>query len=190
MRWLSKLRGKKEEVTAREGLGYLFSYAGHKFYTFTQIETTVARRYLAYTRLVRLHELGVSREDLKAFTERIRLANNKGDRSAIGALCEALEAYTDLYTDNKRTFEIANCFILIDDEPRDRFSEAHTELKKQLFDASENVRFFFIKTAFEYLRKIVELPQDFKPEDYLRTQKVELTEAIFSRLSMRNLSDT
>lgn len=187
---LQNLFKRKNKPVKRDGLVYLFSYGNHHFYTFERIEVTVARRYLAYTRLVRMHELGVSREDLKAFTELIRAANNKGDRSTVGAACEALEAFTDLYTDNKRTFEIANCFVLIDDEPVERFSEAHTFLKHQLFEGSAEVRFFFVKSALEYLRKISELPPDLKLEDYLNSKEVRLTEKVFSRLITKSSSAT
>lgn len=186
---LSKLRKKPKGPETREGLEYLFSYAGHNFYTFRRIEETAARRYLAYIRLVRMHELGVSRDDLKKFTAGIRQANNRGDKSAVGALCEALEAYTDLYTDNQRIFEIANCFVLVDDEPVGKFSEIHSLLKKQLYDGSDQVRFFFIESALKYLRKISDLPDDLDLGAYLREGKVELTEKVFSRLITRDSSE-
>ena len=171
---------------SRPGLKYLFTQAGHDFYTFDKIEIASARRYLAFIRLTREHELGVSREDLETFLDLTIQANNQGNTSRVGALCHTLKAYTDLYTDNRRIFEVANCFVLVDDEPINDFSDSHSILKKAMFDASESVRFFFIKTSISYIKSITELPEDFKIEDYLKSQNVELTEQAWYKLTSRS----
>jgi hypothetical protein len=185
---IDKIKRIFKKKDTRDGLDFVFEHAGHTFYTFPRIEVAAAQRYLAYIRLVREHELGVSRSDLRAFIEMMKQAANKGDIARQGALLHSLEAYTELYTDNKRVFEVANCFLLVDDEPVDKFSDKHSLLKKQLFDTSEAVRFFFIKTAVSYIEKVVDSPQDFNAEDYLKSDEVKLTEKAFSRLMQSSSS--
>ena len=180
----------KRRKHERDGLDFVFEHAGHSFFTFPRIEVAAAKRYLAYIRLVREHELGVSRSDLRAFIEMMKEAANRNDVARQGALLHSLEAFVELYTDNKRIFEVANCFLLVDDEPIKEFSDKHSKIKYDLFNSSESVRFFFIKTALSYIEKVVASPQDFNGADYLKSQEVELTEKAFSKLMQSSSSDT
>lgn len=173
----------KRKTPSRKGLEHQFTYAGHHFYTFPKMEASAAKRYLAYIRFVREHELGVSTHDLNAFIEGILDACKKGDIGTIGTYCHTLRAFLDLYTDHKRLFEVSNCFVLIDDEPIKDLTGEHTLLKWQLFEASEEVRFFFIDTGLKYLSKVKDLPKDFDAANYLRSPEVQLAEKVFSNLT-------
>ena len=192
LKWLQKKPKPSKSANKREseGLEYLFSEGSHDFYRLPQFEMNAARRYLAYIRLVREHELGVSHSDLEIFCEQMNEHLNKGRIAQCGAMVAALQAYTELYTDNKRVYEIANCFILVDDEPIKDFSLDHSILKKTIFESSENARFFFIKSALGYLKAIIELPLDLELVDYLKSKQVSVSEKTFSASIGNNSSDT
>lgn len=182
MKWnpFKRVRRRKFDV--------LTKYAGHTFYAIGDVSHVVAARYLAFIRLIEVHQLGVSEIDLHAFFDLINDAVDRREYHKIPQYTGVLSAYVDMYTSNNRIFEIANCFVLIDDEPADTFSDEHTMLKKRLFDDSETVRFFFIDYAVKLLRNTGHLSNDTNVADYLKSDAAQLAENQFLQLITNNTS--
>jgi hypothetical protein len=83
--------------------------------------------------------------------------------------------------------EVVNCFILIDDEPLEKFSTSHTQTKLSLYDNNLQIRFFFINFAMDLLRNLVSLPEHIQPEEYLNSKAVKLKETAFWKvLNLKN----
>jgi hypothetical protein len=177
-RWVKRNPNRKRKVLCRQN--------GHTFYAIGDISAVVAVRYLAFLRLLEVHQLGVSDVDLKAFFKLINDAVAQQQWGNIPKYITTMEAYLDLYTDHSRVFEVANCFVLVDDEPADRFSEEHTVIKHQMYNSSDRVRFFFITYVQESLKNMDVSAQSMQLVDYLKGEQVQLVEKAFSKLITSN----
>lgn len=156
-----------------------FVWKGHIFYTFQNLESIPAKRYLAFVNIFDETDMKVSHSDLDAMIDLAEKAFNEQRWADLGGLIAHLKAYRDLYTNNKNMFRLANCFILIDDEPVKDFSDPHTALKAKLYESDDEVKAFFLKHTLGILKYGMGLSTDLEVGDYLRGEVVKRTEAAF-----------
>jgi len=120
---------------------------GEKFYTFKDISDMPLKRQKALLVALKSYQWGISNNNIKKYTNLIEEAVNEGSMSKVGMCNEILKAYIDLDAVEDPLFDIANICVIIGGESLDDMDEKSTEIKKNLFNDSLDVRFFFIMSS-------------------------------------------
>jgi hypothetical protein len=161
-------------------------FGGHKVRAFTHVEYLPTKRYLFYLNSTQEADLGVSRNDLMAFTKGMRDAYKDGKHTKVGWYVETLAFYLDAHAPDKMLFKTGSCLIMIDDENPSEVTEKHQKLKAELFDTDEDFRAFFLQITFQLLKRYGNLSSDISEEDFTNLVASK-EERIFSRLTGRRI---
>jgi hypothetical protein len=171
----------------RKDIKHIGSMAGHDFYVVFNPSELTYTRYFAYVQAVQLSGFKLLKEDLDICLDLIDKSISEGNIARIAHITDAIRGYQNLYLSNDLMKEVVNCFILIDDEPLEKFSTSHTQTKLSLYDNNLQIRFFFINFAMDLLRNLVSLPEHIQPEEYLNSKAVKLKETAFWKvLNLKN----
>ena len=139
-----------QAMRERENLTLLTTFRGHNLYEWEDVSMIPAGRYLALLYHAHDSDRTVSHDDLMKFVELSREAYNSGNLSKVGAMIETLAVHLDSYLPDKVNFKMANCLILVDDEPVDQMTKHHEKIKASIYDHPE-MRAFFLRTLFRHL---------------------------------------
>ena len=95
--------------------------------------------------------LGVTVGDIIACTEKVDEYLNEGDMAKAAFVNGHLRTSASNYMGAKVTIQLGGCGVIVDDEPIDKYSETHMDIKRNLVEKYEEVRYFFLSKAIEYL---------------------------------------
>lgn len=174
-------RKRKKKV---ERLEFVKEIQGVKFYTPKSIiEGASGVRYMNYLRLVEEREtFKLNKDSRKVLIKEMKQAVNNNNVAAVSQFIGFMEVLDDLTYWDRELFEVANCFLLMEDEPLEEFSAEHTEIKRKMFDESQDIKVFFCQYAHEFLRHIAHLPKNTSVLDYLNQSRQALVNKMYSLL--------
>jgi hypothetical protein len=155
---------------------------GHTFWTFATVAAMPGERRIAFNASIAMAELGVSKDDLKACIKRIEEAASKNDMLTVIKVANLLDTYTDLYANEKITFEIANNVILLDNEDILKTDEQSTQKKRELFNNNPEIHAFFLNSLTALLQDIGLLTKGTDLKEYFNRPEVMKSEAAYLRL--------
>ena len=162
--------------------------SGQVFYYWENPLLAPYRRVLAY--FVASHEtrLGVQRIDLEKFIELMRKSINEGQFARLGAYLEYFSSYVDLYASEENIFKLANSFILLPGENPLKPETEFSDRKYKLMKADEEIRAFFLQTAWQQITKPKDSENTIDISEYLKRKEVRKAALIFSNLTTQNSS--
>lgn len=167
----------------RKDLTKLGQFQGHTFYRVTQFGDNIIERYKNFIINTQEHEkYGINKDELINGLNLINSALQDNKPVLAGQYLSALTGYVQLNINNDVVFHVVNSFVLIDDEPIDKMSPKHTEIKQKLFKEYDDVFVFFCEVFNSLQRTTHDLPTDINFQDYLKSSLVQISEATFSRL--------
>ena len=165
----------------RQGLHHLGKFAGHDFYRAERFGDNYMGRYLDYNSLMNQYDqLRVTYDEAKAFNEMcLKLSNERKDRE-LHAHLAIWKAYLEMEINSNIVFESTEKFILIDDEPEDKMSVSHSDLKRKLYKENVEIQLFFCEVFYILQNKPEDYASGYKIWEYLRSRTAQVTELAFS----------
>lgn len=149
---------------------------GTKFYIWKDFSHIPAIRSIAGERATRFATLKISEPLLKDAIKKCKEFLNRNKMAdAIGVIME-IELRLNLYGEEETFLELANCYILLQDEDPIKITSYHSNKKKEIAANDTNVRAFFLNTAFSFIKKF----SNFSEKDFLKY--LDETQAIADRL--------
>ena len=128
----------------RTDMALALTHEGERFYTFKDMSDMPLKRQKALLVALKGYQWGLSQNNILKYTKLIEDAVNEGNMSKVGMYNELLKAYLDLDAVEDPLFDIANICTIVNGESLDDLDEKSTQIKKDLFNNSLDVRFFFI----------------------------------------------
>lgn len=175
---------KKDTNKDRPGFELLANVGGHRWYKLMDFKENITERYLNYVKIVSQYDqLRLTLADIRAFCDKAIMLSKDGKTKELHTLLEVLNSYTLLEENNDITFNIAVQFLFIDDEPEDKISAEHYELKRKLYNEQPSVKVFFCEVSRILRQQPVELRSNWEMMDILNDKGNQLTEETFSRLT-------
>lgn len=167
----------------REGLLHLGTFAGAEWYRMATFGENTTERYLAYMNLLtQYEELRLKLSDLKHFTDKCIDLSNQNLHKEVHTHLTLLKSYIELENNNLIIFELCQCFILVNDEPFDKFSFEHTDLKRKLYKDSDQVKVFFCELYNILQNKPEAYANGLKIWEYIKSRMALVTETAFLQL--------
>ena len=163
-------RGKKDSQK------YIGSWLGHTFYVIDPVHDLAYNRYLNFIKVGQ--EIQAYMSPLGKLTSIIDLigdANNKRDKDKISLL---VETFRVMIQNNDKLldfelFEYVCQFILVDDEKvKEKNPEKYRDIKRKVWNGSDEARFFFIQFAFKSREILINSSEVTNPEEVLKTQNL------------------
>lgn len=179
------LKRFRRKPSRPESVTHAGAFAGEDIYVFKSPSLLPTKRYLYFVANNNDAELGVSRNDLKAFVQGIRKSLSGKDISRIGWYCETLSFYLEDYTPEKMLFKSGAVMILIGDEDPNDITDEAMKKKAMLFDTDETFRAFFLQTTFRLLREFGVLSSGSREEDFMSLSRSRI-ERTYSQLTGRD----
>lgn len=178
------LFNKNKVKKDRPGFELLATIGGHKFYKLMDFKENITERYLNYIKIVSQYDqLRLTLSDIRAFCDKAIILSKEGKAKELHTLLEVLNSYTLLEENNDITFNIAVQFLFIDDEPEDKISAEHYELKRRLYNEMPMVKVFFCEVSRILRSQPQQLRSNWEMMDILTDKGNQLTEETFSRLT-------
>lgn len=170
-------------------LEHVATLKGYDFYTpKSLIEGTVSKRYYKFRHILESRELfKLNKESRDIAFDQMEKHIDLNQTAAVAQWIGLLRAMNDLTYWDKELFDVANCFLLLDGEPLEDFSEKHTKIKYKLFENDEDVKVFFCQFAHEYMRHIADLPANTSVLDYMNQRTQKLVNTIYGRLILSQI---
>lgn len=167
----------------RENLIKLGEFQGHIFYRIEQFGENIVERYKNFIINTQEHDkYGINKSELINGLNLINTALIEQKPVLAGQYLSALMGYVQLNINNDVVFHTVNSFVLIDDEPIDKMSPKHTEIKQKLFKEYDDVFVFFCEVFKSLQQTTSDSQTDISYQDYLKSQLVQISEATFSKL--------
>lgn len=165
----------------RKGLQYLGDFGGHSWYRADEFGENTVERYQAYMALLQQYDkLGIRKDDMFTFvTECIKLSNENKHKD-LHTYLHTLNAFLQLEYSNDMVFELTNCFLFVDDEPIEKMSMKHSDLKRNLYKNNTEVQLFFCECYSILANKPESFVEGFKIWEYIRGRTCQITELAFS----------
>lgn len=163
-----------------------FKYRGHTFYVPETPEVLEAGRSFQFWQSVREFQLHIRLDDLDIAMNLIKEANNEGDRSKVGYLVETVKAYRQIEKDERTTLNVGQQFIFVDKEPNSALTTEYKNLKKELYNESDEVKYFFLNSTWHLISDLLNLSPDTETEDFSISEEHRQIEQIFSNLIQGN----
>lgn len=124
---------------------------GHNLYYFRDY-TDMSTNRLVLTRIVyNQMGLGLTIGDIIACSEKVDEYLNQSDIAKAAFVNGHLRTSASNYMGAKVSIQLGGCGVVVDDEPIESYSETHMEIKRNLVENYDEVRYFFLSKAIEYL---------------------------------------
>jgi hypothetical protein len=134
---------------------------GKQYYEFVNAADMPQARFIHYLDINRELSSGVAREDAKNFLEQMKLANNDGDASKLGALIFMLEDLIMNSTPMEVLYKLAALVYFDPEEDLSCFDGDYNARKVKLFKALPNQTFFLTRLLSKGLKTLgAESPKD------------------------------
>lgn len=174
----------------RDGLHFLGQYAGHNFYRADSFGENTVERYQAYMGLLQQYDkLGIKKDDMFAFVNATIKLSEQDKHKDVHTYLHHLNAFLQLEYSNDMVFELVNCFLFVDDEPMEKMSLKHSDLKRKLYRENVEVQLFFCECYNLLANKPEDYVQGFKIWEYIRSRTALITESqFFSAISKESLA--
>ena len=168
----------------RKNLDIVKIIGKYKFYTPKQlIEGSISKRYYKFRQIIDAREtMKLDKESRAILYGEMEKAIDLNQIAALAQWIGLMKTLDSLTYWDEELFLVADCFLLVDDEPEHDFSEKHTAIKRKLFDQHEEVRLFFCQFAHEYLRHIADLPTNTNVLDYMEARQQKIVNRMYGRL--------
>jgi hypothetical protein len=157
----------------RKDIKHIGNMAGHDFYVVFNPSELTYTRYFAYVQAVQLSGFKLLKEDLDICLDLIDKSISEGNIARIAHITDAIRGYQNLYLSNDLMKEVVNCFILIDDEPLEKFSTSHTQTKLSLYDNNLQIRFFFYQFCNGFAAELGEFTRTYSARGILEFKSSE-----------------
>lgn len=180
---------KKKKPTRADKIKLAFEFRGRKFYVFKNFDSTLYDRFNNFIVCLAESDQAINSIDFKTMLDQIRDAVSKGDLTGINTICDYAEAYNYLNEKLKQVFKMADCLIILDDEPIECLSDKHTTIKARMFDEYKEVRAFFLGILSKANPIMGNLLKDTKEEDLNSKQKKEVERLFSSKVLQTNWLD-
>ena len=156
-----------------ERLMLLKEIDGVKFYTIKGdiLEDAYMKRYARYLRLIRAADK-FKIDDLKIdkiFAD-MEESLNAGNMARVMQLMVFLKSLHEQTAVNEQMFEIANCFLMLENEPPESFDMNFVERKRRLFETNEEIKDFFLAFAHEYIKHLLDISKNTNFKDYMNNR--------------------
>jgi len=164
----------------REGLTHLGKFADHDFYRAEDFGENTKERYLGYMSILQqFDKFGLKKDDLREFINAtIKLSTDGKDRD-VHTYLHHLNSYVQLEYSNDQVFELVNFFLFVDDEPIEKISLKHSDLKRKLYKENIEVQLFFCECYNILTNKPEGYTSGFKIWEYIRSRTSLITEQAF-----------
>lgn len=164
----------------RKGLFHLGTFGGHEWYRLASFDDTVTERYLNYMKLLSQYDsIGMKLSDLKIWAQEALRLSNENKQKDLHTYINYLIGYIDLEHKSDIVFDLVNYFVLIDDEPVEKISFEHIDIKRKAYNESDHIKVFFC----ELLNIIQNSPESFREGlriwEYLQSRMVQVSEQVF-----------
>jgi hypothetical protein len=140
-------------------LELIYDNGKHRFYTYKNPIQIPYKRTEAALIFSRYAQLCLTPERLNEYLKAIIIANNKGDRSLVGTFANHLLITDEHYGERQSLLNLATVYTVLEGEPADKFNQQWQEKKKEIFQADEDCRDFFLTWAYQ------------KTPNFMKTQK-------------------
>lgn len=141
---------------------------GHTFYMYTDPSKLPLQRMGAYIARVDEAGVGCSRELFDVYQDKLDKFLEEGNYKDAQILNDQMRALRSDHSTIEIALRIADCFILIDDEPWTEISESHTTKKKQLCKNHKDILDFFLTVSVPFVSSTRSLPEDLNLLEYLK----------------------
>lgn len=152
------------------------SIDGINFYTIKGdiLEDAYMKRYARYLRLIRAADK-FKIDDIKIdkiFAD-MEESLNAGNMARVMQLMVFLKSLHEQTAVNEQMFEVANCFLMLENEPPHEFNMEFVDKKRRLFETNPDIQDFFLSFAHEYIKHLIDTTKTMNYKDYMneRNQK-------------------
>lgn len=177
---------KKKPKAQIESTEHVGTFEGVKVYAFKSADLLPTKRYLYFLANNNDAELGITRNDLRAFVAGIRKCVNGKDFSRIGWYIETINFYLEEYNPERMLFKSGAVMLMLEDEDPFQIEDKHMKRKAELFDTNEEFRAFFLRYTFRVLKSYGILSDGFSEEDFTNLSRSR-SERIYSKLTGKDL---
>lgn len=126
--------------------------AGHVYYGFEDPLKMPAARAIEAELAAEWANLNVTRDDLRAFLASMREHGQKGDIVGLFQVLANLQDRVEWACEGRSLLELAKVYYLVDDEPIERTTERHNEIKARAWASDNAAKGFFLREAFVLTR--------------------------------------